>query len=118
MSDTARRLAEEKYPDYIAPSWEDGATKGDAMPSVDASWQNAEADMQRAAFLAGWEAREEITEEMVEAAAKAMRDLWWPNGNPKIEASDPVLLEATRAALSAALRGEERRATVAAGARL
>lgn len=70
-SDTARRLAEEKYPHYIAPSWEDGATKGDVMPSVDASWQDAEADMQRAAFLAGWEARGAISEEMVEAMATA-----------------------------------------------
>jgi hypothetical protein len=45
--------AAEKYPHYVAPTWDEGATKEDVMPSVDASWQNAEADMQRAAYIRG-----------------------------------------------------------------
>lgn len=42
------------------------------------------------------------TDAQIEAAAKAMRELWWPNGNPKVGVSDPILLEAARAALDAA----------------
>jgi hypothetical protein len=45
--------AAEKYPHYVTPTWEDGATKEDVVPSFDAEWQNAEADMQRAAYIQG-----------------------------------------------------------------
>lgn len=61
--------AEEKYPHYVAPTWDEGATRGDVMPSVDASWQNAEVDMQRAAYIQGRldqaEADARIAEHMV-----------------------------------------------------
>lgn len=45
--------AAEKYPHYVTPTWEEGATKEDVLPSIDAEWQNAEADMQRAAYIRG-----------------------------------------------------------------
>jgi len=42
-----------RYPHYVPPTWEEGATKEDVVPSIDAEWQNAEADMQRAAYIQG-----------------------------------------------------------------
>lgn len=56
MTDTARRLVLEKYPHVVNPPADEVVDREDVMPSIDLSWQNADIDMQRSAFLAGWNA--------------------------------------------------------------
>lgn len=90
-SDTARRLAEEKYP------WQGHGGSYDR-----------ETDLMRTAFLAGWKARGEVTEEVVERAAEAVHARIWPglNWDDMPEQYRQDIRAQERAALSATLGGD------------
>lgn len=49
---TIQQAAEERYPLWLAPESSD---EDESYSSLDASWQNAETEMEREAFIAGAE---------------------------------------------------------------
>lgn len=90
---TIQQAAEERYPYWLAPEDRDHPD-ADEWSGVDASWQNAEVEMQRRAFIAG---AEWMREQAAQMEDEYRRILWIiANRNNGLVVSDAELAHVAR----------------------